>query len=275
MALPFMDQVNLYNSFNMTAPFCGRNDQQTPAGSTNYPIQLGSGPTIYRCPSNPRANSDKYINNYNCCTGGGGPAFKTDPTTGLPAVDGTIPQNGSTDNQPFSNNPLMPCYNANPSDVLVAGISDTVNYNFRPQWNSGPMHLNSSKGIQSIKDGTSNQILVGETMYSSLQQNYGGAWWGWGSGVRVSTGLPVQFNATAVLCGMNKPLDDFTMVQARQREGSANGHSMCQEGFSSWHDGGGHLLMCDGSVRFMSNTVTLALLQALATKAQGEVVAVP
>lgn len=272
LILPFIDQANLFNSFSMTSPFFGRNDYQTPAGSPNYPLQLGNSPTGYRCPSNPKANSDKYINSYNCCSGGGGPAWKTDPNTGLPAVDGTIPQNASADNMPFSNNPLMPCYNSSPSDVLVAGISDVVNYNFRPQWNSGPMSLNSAKTLGGIKDGTSNQVLVGETMYVALQQNYTGnpgAFWTWASTTRVSVGLPVQFNTTAILCGMNKPLIDFTMPEARQREGSANGHSMCQAGFSSWHDGGGHLLMCDGSVRFISDNTDLLTQQKLGCSRDG------
>jgi prepilin-type N-terminal cleavage/methylation domain-containing protein len=261
--LPFMDQTPLYNSFSQTSRFFGRVDQQTGGavssgtpGSPNYAIQLGASPAAFRCPSNPKVNSDKYINSYNACMGGGGPAWKTDTATGASAVDGTMPQNASSDNAPYSNNPLMPCYNANPGDVLVAGVSDIANYNFRPQWNSGPIHLNSSKSVSALKDGSSNQVLVGETMYSALQQNYtgspDGAYWTWASSARVSTGLPVQFNTTAIVCGMNKPLIDFTFAQAKQREGSSNGHSMMQEGYSSWHDGGGHLLMADGAVRFMS-----------------------
>jgi prepilin-type N-terminal cleavage/methylation domain-containing protein len=264
--LPYQDQTNLYNSFVMTAPFFGRNDQQNPPGSPNYAVQQQNSPPGYRCPTNPRANSDKYFNSYNACMGGGGPAWKTDPSTGAPAVDGTIPSNVASDNVPFANNPLMPCYNSSPAQTLpFIG----VNTNFRPQWNNGPMHLNSSKSISAIKDGSSNQVLVGETMFIGLKDNYPGAYWTWASALRVSTGLPVQFNSTAILCGMNQPLIEYTMQIAKQREGSANGHSMLQEGFSSWHDGGGHLLMADGSTRFMSENADLGLQQKLGSTRDG------
>ncbi|WP_449329009.1 DUF1559 family PulG-like putative transporter [Schlesneria paludicola] len=269
LILPFMDQANLFNQFVMTAPFFGRNDYQTPAGSANYLLQLGNSPVVYRCPSNPKVNSDKYINCYNACSGGGGPAWKTDPVTGAAAIDGTMPQNASTDNQPFSNNPMMPCYNSSPSSVLVAGTSDVLNYNFRPQFNNGPIHLNSAKSVASIKDGTSNQVLAGETMYVGLTQNYSTAYWTWASSTRVSGSLPVQFNTTAIVCGMNRPLDDFTWVQARNREGSANGHSMMQVGYSSWHEGGGHLLMADGAVRFLSENADLLTQQKLGSARDG------
>ena len=228
--LPYQDQTNLYNSFVMTAPFFGRNDQQNPPGSPKYAVQQQIRPP------------------------------------GAPAVDGTIPSNVASDNVPFANNPLMPCYNSSPAQTLpFIG----VNTNFRPQWNNGPMHLNSSKSISAIKDGSSNQVLVGETMFIGLKDNYPGAYWTWASALRVSTGLPVQFNSTAILCGMNQPLIEYTMQIAKQREGSANGHSMLQEGFSSWHDGGGHLLMADGSTRFMSENADLGLQQKLGSTRDG------
>ena len=284
LILPFMEQTGLYNSFNMNQPFAGRLDQQNNGGavSTNFALQgtNASGvstpttpsPAAYRCPSNPKANSDKYINCYNACSGGGGPAWKVNPATGVSAVDGTIPANIPQDNQAFSNQPLLPCYNGTPSLVIAAGTSDVTNYNLRPQFNRGPMHLNSSKTIASIKDGTSNQILVGETMYVALTQNYPGAIWVWSSAARTSTGLPVQFNTTAVVCGMNKPLVDFTWQAANSREGSAAGHSMMQLGFSSWHSGGGNVVMCDGAVRFISENTDLLTQQKLGCCSDGNVV---
>jgi len=277
-----MEQSTLYNQFNLNAGFAGRQDQQNPAAvgaGPNYILQFSlNSPAGYRCPSNPKFNSDKYINCYNACMGGGGPAFKTDTANIGPvpvlAVDGTIPQNAASgDNKPWASNPLMPCYNACPSClVYVPGTTDQVNYNFRPQWNNGPIHLNSSNNLSAIKDGSSNQVLAGETMFVGLQVNYGGAWWSWASSCRVSTNLPVQFNTTAILYGMNKPGDDFNMIAAKYREGSANGHSMMQEGYSSWHDGGGHILLCDGSVRFLSENADLLTQEKLGSRKDGNVI---
>ena len=276
--LPYMDQQGIYNLFNFSTGFAGRQDQQFAPGTGNFAIQFGPNsstqpqplpsPPIFRCPTNPYLMSDPYINSYNACMGGGGPAWKTDPNTGLPAVDGTIPQNASTDNAPFSNNPMMPCYNSSPGQTLpYIG----VNTNFRPEWNTGVMHLNSSVSIAGIQDGTSNQVLVGETMFCVLIQNYPGAWATWCSAIRPSGGLPVLFNTTAILCGMNQPLIEYTMTIARQRGGAANGHSMIQEGYSSWHAGGGHILFCDGSVRFFSETMDLLTQQKFGCRKDGNV----
>jgi len=291
LVLPYMEQTALYNQFNQTAQFGGRMDyaqtvcDQSLSNLNNYSMQFGNqyitgattlysgnSPVAFRCPSNPHVNSDKYINSYNCCTGGGGPAWKTDSVTGAPAVDGTIPQAQSVDNLPNSNNPMMPCYNAVPGTVIGNGQVGS----FRPQWNSGIMHLNSSNSVGSVKDGTSNVILAGETMYCGLKDNYTNPatpgifyHWSWASSARVTTRLTVQFNATAMLFGINKPQDDFNSAQAFSREGQAAAHSMMQEGFSSFHDGGAHMLMADGAVRFVSDNTDLLTQQKLGNRKDG------
>ena len=267
LILPYLDQAPLYNQFNMTQPFFGRFDHQNPAGSTNYALQAGDAPPAYKCPSNPVILTDKYICSYAACMGGGGPAFRTNPTTGAPAVDGTIPQNAPTDNAPYSNNPLMPCWNPSPAQTLPFY---GVNANFRPMWNNGPLHLNSAVSLTSIPDGTSNQVLVGETMFVTLAQNYVNAYGTWASSFRTSSGCcPVMFNTVAILCGMNQPQIEYTMQLAKSPRGAANGHSMIMEGYSSWHVGGGHLLLADGSTRFISENTDVTLQQKMGSTYDG------
>ena len=172
-----------------------------------------------------------------------------------------------TDNQPFSNNPMMPCFNNMPAATLP---NTAVNANIRPLWNNGPMHLNSSKSVAAITDGTSNQVLVGETMYVGLASNYNNAfYWTWASAFRTHASFVFLANTTGILCGMNQPQIDFTMALARSRRGSANGHSMAMEGYSSWHTGGGHLLLCDGSVRFISENTDVTLQQKMGSGSDG------
>jgi len=283
LILPYFDQAPLYNQFNMQQAFTGRIDHAAPPigsradapASVNYAIQVLDSPNSYRCPSNPSFASDKYIMCYSACMGGGGPAFKTDPLTGNPAVDGTIPANLPTDNQPFSNNPMMPCWNGSATQTLPFY---GVNANFRPMWNNGPMHLNSSRGVQAIPDGTSNQVLVGETMFVGLRSAYGDtsnpanipAYWTWASATRPSNGCcAVNFNTVGILCGMNQPQIEYTMQIARTRRGAANGHSMIMEGYSSWHVGGGHVCLADGSVRFISENTDVTLQQKMGSTYDG------
>jgi len=300
LVLPYMEQTALYNNFNQTAHYAGvYNDavsggtcDQSPQNINNYVMQFGNNntgspawptatvtysgnsPVAYRCPSNPKVNSDKYLNSYNACTGGGGPAWKTDSVSGAASVDGTIPQAQSVDNLPNSNNPMMPCYNATPTkQVYAPGTSDVSGYDFKPQWNSGVMHLNSANSVGSVKDGTSNVMLAGETLYAGIIANYSSGTtfkhWSWASSATVNVASPVVFQSAGVLYGMNKPQDEFTWTQAKNREGSALGYSMMQEGFSSWHDGGGHILMADGAVRFLSDNTDLLTQQKLGNRKDG------
>jgi prepilin-type processing-associated H-X9-DG protein len=43
-------------------------------------------------------------------------------------------------------------------------------------------------------------------------------------------------------------------------------------GLSSFHPGGADVLICDGSVRFLKDSINLQTLWALASRAQGEVI---
>jgi prepilin-type N-terminal cleavage/methylation domain-containing protein len=276
LILPYIEQANRFNEFDMSAPFFGRQDYQNDP-STNYEFQLTASPPGYRCPSNPSFNSDKYIMCYSACMGGGGPAFKIDPLTGDSEVDGTIPANPTNaDNQPYASNPLMPCWNQQPARVLGPLQSGS----WRPLWTNGPLHLNSGLSIAGIRDGTSNQVLAGETMYVGLNENYGlggpfPASWTWASSIRprssIGSSSPVIFNSVGILCGMNKPQIDFTWEEALLRQGAARGHSMIMEGYSSWHTGGGHLLLADGSVRFLGENTEQTIQQLMGAVADGKV----
>ncbi|MCA9028286.1 MAG: DUF1559 domain-containing protein [Planctomycetaceae bacterium] len=281
--LPYVEQTGLYNLFDMSAPFFGWTSH-TGSGAPwdtmtqNYAVQLMASPVGYRCPSNPNFNSDKYINCYNACMGGGGPEFKVDPDTGAPDVDGTIPPQIPLDNKPYGFNPLMPCWNSNSAQTLpFLG----VNSNWRPLWNNGISHLNSSNTVSAVRDGTSNTVMLGETMYVGLATNYGaqypgtGAYWTWASSVRPRTtnsnSLSIIFNTTGILCGMNKPQIEYTLAEAKGRGGAANGHSMIMEGYSSWHDGGGHVCLADGSVRFIGENTDLSTQRLMGAKSDAKI----
>lgn len=276
--LPYIDQAPLYNRFEMAFPFAGWPGHSTlfDAGappSPNYTVQFETpAPIVFRCPSSPVYSSDTYVSNYAACMGGGGPPFKIDPATGAPAVDGTAPENASQDNQPFSNNPLAPCFNLINLPVVLRNGN-------RIFWNNGPVHVNSSVNIAAVVDGTTNCVLAGETMYVGLKKNYTNAtgttqaWWTWASAMRPQTATGtthIVFNTVGTMCGINRPCVNFSMDDARRRQGSANAHGMLMSGYSSWHTGGAHLLLCDGSVRMLSESMDLLIQEKMGSIYDGQ-----
>jgi len=102
--------------------------------------------------------------------------------------------------------------------------------------NNGALFGNSAVGIRDIPDGTSFTFLVGER-----ERRCGaGAW----CAVRdpfLNGQFGIYYALGRVSIKLNHPLDI--------------GEDSCREGFSSPHAGGGHFLLCDGSVQFVSNTI--------------------
>jgi len=276
--LPYIEQAARYQQFDSAAPFAPWREATSPA-SPNYAFQFTDSPPGYRCPSSPLINSDKTLMNYYACSGGGGPAWRLQSDGGSPPVytnvdNGTMPENKPEDNSPTSNNPLAPCWNQSiPTQTLPFY---GVNANYRPLFNNGVMHLNSSVQIGAIQDGTSNVIMVGETMYVTQRRSYANTAMEWGSGARTRGGwgdcCPVLPNTAAIVSGMNKPLVEYTFPVAIKNRGSANGHSQLQLGFSSWHAGGGQVCLGDGSVRFISENADLLTQQKMGSIYDGNVI---
>lgn len=113
-------------------------------------------------------------------------------------------------------------------------------------------------GMHSITDGTSNTFLIGETDWNYPDYTFtsgpcsGQVRWGytlWASPYPLSTAL-------GTLNGFN----------LKKYNGSSNSLTV----FRSDHPGGVQMGLCDGSVRFISETVASQTLNALATRAGGE-----
>jgi len=299
LILPYMEDSQLYNQFNFQLPFMGRADLTAALTSTvyGYNVNFGRGgtgfgqwsdsPTSFRCPSNPNFNSDRYINCYFACMGGG-PGNYALGLGGSTSAYNMPSLNQNTDNNPSANNPLSACYISNttygccPDPMLSLGGSPNV----RVMWNNGIMGLNSSNAIGSITDGTSNTVIAGETLYVGLIRNYSSssgpqtnifgtpsaATWVWSSSSRNDTGNPVLFCTASTWSPINTPFTNFTWNEAIARQGST-GHGQTMAGYSSWHTGGANHVFADGSVRFISASVDLPTYQTLGPKADGIAVA--
>ena len=149
---------------------------------------------------------------------------------------------------------------------------------------SGILHVKGQTTMVGITDGTSNTILVGEQSDHLRDANNRpiipgtGAITsqgphGWVMGAADYAGGPGASNNERQF---NVVTTRWMINQRGLGNNAANGtneNSGSNIPFSSSHTGGAQMLMGDGSVRFMRDSTTLRVLQALSTRDGGEVLA--
>ena len=242
--LPYVDQNPLYTSLNLSTPGSGD-------------LSLGpNGPTIkdvrvspYRCPSSTLAEMF--------------PVFKYSA--------------------------LMPSYTgisgAAPSSPVVLDFPENRLRNFaacsgvvgQMSW-GGVLVANQVTAIGHITDGASNTIVIGESSAPVIDSN--------GKSIRMDGGYPASWLRSTDSSGTGAsyqnassrvPTRCFNLTTVRHpigmRAAPVNGSS-CQTSYpnrplNSEHTGGAGALLCDGSVRFLSNSMDVFLLKCLSTRDDG------
>tara|TARA_R110002095_G_scaffold204266_1_gene186854 strand:+ start:8034 stop:9020 length:987 start_codon:yes stop_codon:yes gene_type:complete len=124
----------------------------------------------------------------------------------------------------------------------------------------GVFYTNSATRFRDITDGTSNTIALGEVsnnQYSEVDSNAvletGGAWGGFGIHKRY-TMVSRNTNSTRPI-NLSSP-DDTPPYSS-------------SDGFGSMHTGGAHFTLCDGSVRFIGENVSISIYGHLGDRADG------
>ncbi len=111
-------------------------------------------------------------------------------------------------------------------------------------------------GIASMTDGTSNTLLVGETLPAQVADSN---FWHH-NGCTLGTTVPINWNTSQA------PSITFGDSNWNSR------YSYASKGAKSFHAGGVNFLMGDGSVRFMKSSISLPTYCALGSRNGGEVV---
>jgi prepilin-type N-terminal cleavage/methylation domain-containing protein/prepilin-type processing-associated H-X9-DG protein len=170
-----------------------------------------------------------------------------------------------------ANNQAALHYRANGGAPTVGLVQGTHG---RHQWftTSGIIYPKSKVTLPGISDGTSNTLMFGETSSAIgrplLSRGWGGIQpWTWGYYNYESLATPPD------------PMRGWLMIDHKALTypiGYTGSFYTNETPYTSNHGGGGvNVAMCDGSVRFLTKTTDLATLQALATRAGGEIVNLP
>jgi hypothetical protein len=129
---------------------------------------------------------------------------------------------------------------------------------FLIHWSNGFLHVNSKKKITDATDGSSNSILVGETIYQNMQINRG-----WASGQRTKHNANNgPGNITGTYRAINSGKAIYDAYSDRQNDQNIHNHLM-NTAFGSLHVGGAQFCFGDGSVRMLNENMNLSIYRTL------------
>jgi prepilin-type processing-associated H-X9-DG protein len=133
------------------------------------------------------------------------------------------------------------------------------------------MHANSRNRLADIRDGTSNTLMAGERTYSDPNfeaLGFAVSGMSYHAAIFRAGNWPPLGQVRVPLDQINFRIDPSQVVGTAARTQVFTKKTLC---YSSTHPGGANFLFSDGSVRYLNQDLSLITLQALATRAGGEI----
>jgi prepilin-type N-terminal cleavage/methylation domain-containing protein/prepilin-type processing-associated H-X9-DG protein len=127
---------------------------------------------------------------------------------------------------------------------------------------SGCIFTNSTVRMAEVTDGTSNTFLIGESRYMPVPRMRGdGFYAGWSSGLKADNTFAVPLTFAGAVLQIN--------AQSDCKPNIADCFSYVSRLFGSYHPGGCHFGMADGSVQFINQTIDINVYRQAANRGDG------
>jgi prepilin-type N-terminal cleavage/methylation domain-containing protein len=239
MALPYMDQAPLYNQFNLSVAISDAT-ASTSYGPAQTCIDGLSGQTAMGTAAQIAANAN----------------LSRTPLATLICPSQPASNQFSTNNQYYRAVAGVGGHKTNYDFIITANYQHGAcnTWSAEASTNRRLFGDNSKASIKDCTDGTTNTLMIGETKFDVY--NGDGNPWAYRNwlqdGVDPTYGINNYFYTTSV-----------PNTQPRLA-------SWCYAG--SYHDGGAHFVLGDGSVRFLSQNLDGGLVSRLARMSDGQVV---
>jgi len=247
--LPYLEETALYNQLdiNSQATVGGFSSRREDNGTYGY----GTGPNALL--------ADKQVPGWNC------PSSRLNTKASGQSPTYNNAEKGQTHD-------YVGIAGASPQPGGAAGACSAVTGYGGIICENGMLYPNFVTRMRDVTDGTSLTMIVGEQSgvvgNQDIRASYHGGWAGFTTAGRPSamTGSPWGAGVTTVRYPINA---DLTIC---------NGTSGCNTTYdlnttlSSFHPGGTHGLLCDGSVRFLSQNMDMGILLMLSARSDGQVI---
>ncbi len=160
----------------------------------------------------------------------------------------------------FPNNNYFACQGGGDTPACTA-----TSYPYRKFFHNGMFYANSAIGFQHLRDGSSKTVMVGESRYLMTEQDVSPGdhdkWMSWDSAsMRATPGGSMSF--VIGLAATDNPINGFSDSSWRWVAMTST--------FGSFHPGGCHFLLADGSVHFVSEDIDLNVYRSTGIINDGE-----
>ena len=240
MALPYLDQAPLFNQFNFTqtgGPTCDPNTAGWTSNSNSLIAQAVLPAMI--CPSVPLPPK---VGVGIATAGGGSPCSGNVPRADYVGSMGYV-------HHDWRNCPAVPAPGATWSGYDSTYL-ESVN---------GVFSLLGTAKISDITDGTSNTIMCMEDGHFAKGPSFPSG----GFTSDAAWASPMLVASTATLVNSRVQYDAAGNIVAGSDPNKCHG-------MSSQHSGGAHVVLCDGSVRFVSENISYIVIIGISTRSGGE-----